>query len=565
MVQTQNSVLDSYLGSLRSSAALTVGSWREMIRGPEILPNALAGLTVALVALPLNLALAIACGLPASAGLLTGAVAGLIGGLFGGARLQVTGPEVALAPATLLIIHEHGLEGLFAATILAGLFQVLFGLLRLGPLVRLIPLPVIGGFMAAVCLLVFDTQVPVLLGTQEGPSVRAMLVSGNPFTVDVPTLLTGLAVIGGIIVAPRFLRSLPGPLLGLGVGVALSLLLPGLKMLDPVVAELPTPGLPAWKLLTDPKLVTEGFALAVLASIDSLLCAASIDAKTGSRTRNDQELMAQGLCNLACGMIGGMPVAAAVVRSAAAVDSGATTRLAPIVQSFCLGLALFAFGGWLEFIPLVALAGVLLVVGYRLIDVRLFRALWGSSRSEAAIFLLTIVAIVSTDFVLGVGIGVFLSLVHFASRQYRELELEMRALEPHQGEALHLVHLKGPLFFAAQSQIERLSESISDKRAVIFDTSRVTTMDASGETALARGLAALLDRGVRVGLTGTFSDRVFERLSQLAVNRTGLFRGRSVKEAVICFAAFERQVTTTQERDARQAALARRGLQEKVA
>jgi sulfate permease, SulP family len=488
---------------LRSAVRETTREWAAMFARGTVGPNLAAGLTVTLVALPLNLALAIAAGLPPSAGLVSAAVAGVIGALLGGSRFQITGPEVALAPITLEIVSRHGLSGLAAATIMAGVFQVAFGALRLGSLVHAMPHPVVGGFLAAVGLLVFETQLPRLLGMRD--TVRSITEVGwsDLTAISLPTLAVGLLVIATMVGLPRLSRRLPAPLVALLLSVT-AIVAFGLRLptVEPVAMGLPRPALPNFADLDLLALVPEALVLALLASIDSLLCAVSVDAVSGGeRTRTDQELFAQGVANLASGCFGGMPVAAAVVRSVAAYEAGASSRLASLAQSLLM-FALLWVAPLLVYVPLVALASILLVVGFRLVQWRALRSMWSMAREELLIFVATATCILVTDFVLGVTAGVITALGLFA-RQQRSL-LRARAIDAKPldtelpADELRTLRLEGPLFFGAQRSIEDAVSALHKARHVVVDLSAVSTVDMSGALTLARALDKLAAGGVRV-------------------------------------------------------------------
>jgi SulP family sulfate permease len=487
------------LEHLRDAAAFTWGSWRQMFDPGTVGRNLAAGLTIALVALPLNLALALACGLPPAVGLVTGAVAGAVGALFGGSRLQVTGPEVALAPMTMLIVLDEGVAGLLVATFLCGLFQIAFGVLQLGEVVRRVPRPVVGGFMTAIGLLVFDSQLPRLLGLPKDiTSVRDALDTDVLQQVALEVPVVGGLVVATVLIAPRLLPRVPGPLLGLAAATLVALALPAVPTVEPFATGFPAPRLPDLAALHLSHLIPEALALAVLASIDSLLCAASVDARTGGpRTRNDHELVAQGLANIASACVGGMPVAAAVVRSMAAVEARASTRLAPLFQSVCLALALLMFGQAVTHVPLVALAAILLVVGYRLLDVQLIRRLWGLDRWEAAILLGTSLAILCTDFVSGVALGCALALARFASSMAGSLAIQR--LEGPGG--VEAVRLQGPLFFANQTLLDTLASQGQSPRRLLVDLSGLTAVDSSGAVALRITLESLASEARPIWVT----------------------------------------------------------------
>lgn len=530
MNETTKSAAIQRLAPLGAAARLTVTSWGEMFEGRSIGKNISAGITVALVALPLNLALAIACGLPPSVGLITGAVAGVLGALLGGSKLQITGPEVALAPITLEIVSRHGFEGLIAATFLAGLIQIAFGVLRVGRFVHAIPLPVIGGFLAAVGLLVFDSQLPRLLGLPAEVSLLSQAGSVGIFgQIDPLILLIGTAVCTVVVFLPRLAPQAPAPLVALGVAV---LAVTMLGVSAPTVASVEVaslrPRIPTifGANLDLAALLPEALALALLASIDSLLCALAIDSRVGGeKVRSNQELIAQGVANMGSACFGGMPVAAAVVRSVAAVEAGATTRLASIVQSMVLLLILIVLAPFVSFVPLLALAGILLVIGYRLINWRQLVQMWRIAPFEAVVFLVTAAGILLTDFVGGVAIGVVASLVHFAHQQRAAL---LSARDAHGDDAAHeaaaaapvahgevavaatsevgggvqVIKLWGPLFFGSQDRIEALLHQSVGHGGVLIDMAAVSSVDVSGAMTLASMLKRLTDRGTRVWVTG---------------------------------------------------------------
>lgn len=528
----------------RDSARLTAGSLGAMLDRRSVWPNVAAGITVSLVALPLNLALALACGLPPSVGLVSGAVGGVIGALFGASRLQITGPEVALAPITLAIVARHGFEGLLAVTFMAGMMQIALGVLRVGRLVNAIPIPVIGGFLAAVGLLVFDSQLPHVLGLAG--DARLLSDIRDPAVLRgmglAPIALAAL-VIAMLIVLPRVNRHIPPHLVAVVASVAAVLWL-GLDVptIEPIAAAFPAPALPSFSGLDLLALVPEAIALALLASIDSLLCAIAVDTRTrGERTRSDQELVAQGLANLGCACFGGMPVAAAVVRSVAALEAGATTRLASLVQAALLAIVLVVLAPLVSYVPLVALAAILLVIGYRLINVRQLAELWQVSRFEAVVFLITAFSIVTTDFVTGVVMGTIAALAYFARQQRlamcprdlrvsadsataygRPAEIADTGLFP-SGPIRRVLRFEGPLFFGSQDKVESAIAELDAEDELMLDLSHVSTVDVSGAIALAASLERLSQSGVQVHVLTRGAHRaldwVLERCTDTGITR----------------------------------------------
>jgi sulfate permease, SulP family len=523
----------------RALARQTVRSWKAMFRGETLGADLSAALTVAMVGLPLNLALAVACGLPPHAGLLSAAAGGAVAALFGSGRLHITGPEVALAPMTLVIASQHGLGGLVIATVLAGLMQIAFGVMRLGGIVRAVPRPVVGGFLAAVGILVFDGQLPRLLGLEGVARLSQIrdlaLLDVHPGALAVGALVIALFV--GLGYAPRWV---PAPLVALGAGVIVTAVMDlPVQRIEPIEGSSLLPAMPDVSLVSVLHLLPSALSLALLSSLDSLLCAVSIDARTGERHQSDQELVAQGLANLASGMIGGMPVAAAVVRSVVAVESRAETRLASLAQSVLMLGVVLALGAHLDHIPLAALAGVLLVVGAKLVQVSELRALWRLSRAEAAVFVATALAILTLDFVEGVVAGVALSLAVLA-RQMRD---GLRGRIDEVGR-LHVLELSGALFSASHDRLRPLIEAaVGDARELLIDVRDVPVLDASGVAALRGALAKLGARGISVRIAGVPAGRIAPLAAALGDTAAGVHGTRD--EALRAFAPDGREPAKT--------------------
>lgn len=481
------------------AAKATARAWKNAF-GNRLLANVGAGLSTALVALPLNVALALVCGLPASVGLWTGAVAGVIGALFGGTRLQVTGPEVALAPMTLIIVREHGVDGMLWCTFLAGLMQIGFGFARLGKWIQLVPKPVVLGFMAAVGVMVLDSQLPRWLGLpEEIGAVRELRDFSFVGSVSLGAFALGAVVIALLLAIPKIHPRIPAPLLALGVAIGLAA---GFDIAAPRVPDidgiLTTIGLANLDVAEIASLLPVAFGLALLASLDSLLSAVSIDARIGDRHRSDQELVAQGLANLACGLLGGMPVAGAIVRSAAAADAGGTHRVAPMAQSIALGVLLVVFGHHVHVIPVAALAAVLLVVGARLLQPKANLALFRRSRGDALVVAVTVVAVVTIDFVPGVLCGIAAALVRMAAVH---ASVSVRRVPVEAKSSVAALRLEGPLHFAnvgpAMAAIEATTAEL-----VLVDVASVSAIDESAMEALLRTVNHLQADARRIQLTG---------------------------------------------------------------
>ncbi|MDQ3031761.1 MAG: SulP family inorganic anion transporter [Myxococcota bacterium] len=505
--------------SWADAARDTVGSWREMFVPATVPTNIAAGVAVAMVAIPLNLALAVACGLPPASGLVTGAVAGLIGALFGGSRLNITGPEVALAPLTALIVATHGIQGMIVATVIAGLIQIGLGLFRVGGIVRAIPRPVVGGFLAAVGLLVFNSQLPHLIGLHDGRTIGQH--SGDPaalLAMDVVALAIGAGVIVALVAIPKLVPRVPAPLVGLAVAVGITAWLGlGIERVEPIAAGALSFALPDLGAVDLGALLPSALALAALASVDSLLCAVSIDARIGgARHRPDQELVAQGVANIASALFGGMPVASAVVRSVAAIEACGSTRLCGAVQSVVLFGVVLVLGPHLDLVPIAALSGVLLVVGARLIDVRELRILSTVRRFDAFLFVATAIAIVWTGFVEGIVIGTGIALVALARANGAALRARAHTLGD-----LRIARLEGPLVFSSQARVaEVLASACGSAPTLRIDLSGVCDWDASGLAGLRSYVARLAAEGRRVQVATGGALPTFAVSRELGANAT---------------------------------------------
>lgn len=498
--------LEYWIGAARA----TRDGWKDALAPRELPTNLAAGVSTALVAIPLNVALAIACDLPASVGLWTGAVAGIVGAVLGGTKLQVTGPEVALAPMTLGIVTAHGVEGLLFCTIVAGAIQIVLGVARLGRFVQAVPGPVVLGFMVAVGLMVIDAQLPRMLGLPD--SVRSMTGGG---AIGLAGASLAALAVGGVVAVvtgglPKIARRVPAPLVALLAAIGIVALF-GLDVprVPEVSALVPALGAPALALEDAIALLPSAVALAMLASLDSLLSAVSIDARLGTRHRSDQELAAQGVANVISGLVGGMPVAGAIVRSSAAIDAGGTNRVAPMAQSVVLGVVLLALGGLIDLLPITALAAILVVVGLKLVQPSSLLALYRRSKPDAAIAAVTTTAILALDFVLGVAIGVGAALVRMAVSHARP---RVRSDGGEHDEEAVVLRVEGPLHFASVDAVDAALAGVNG-RDVVLDLGGVPAIDVTAADALRRLLEERSRHGAEVRIRGAIAP-VAEELSR---------------------------------------------------
>ncbi|MGE3818131.1 MAG: SulP family inorganic anion transporter [Isosphaeraceae bacterium] len=524
------SVLD-----LRTQWNYLLGEWRTMVRPSTLLSDVASGAAVALVALPLSLAIATASGVKPEVGLVTAVVGGVVVALFGGCRLQVSGPAAAMTFLVYEIMTKYGSSGLIVATMMAGLLQILSGFFRLGRFMQFMPRPVIAGFLSGIGLTILFTQLPVILRLEirhdeEGGALSILWQTLRQLAVAEPTsLAVGLTAAGSMFLFPRISRRLPTPLIAVVAATLLPILMNWREvvLLGPLPSGFPTPELPRIPFYEWNELVMSALAIFVLASIESLLSASVVDSMAKeTRVDNDQELVGQGLGNLASALFGGIPVTGVIARSATNIQSGARSRLSSIIHAGFLLAMMFVFAPWVAQIPRAALAGVLMAVALRMVEVHLLRVLWRGNRAEAAVFLGTTGAILATDLIVGVPVGMvaaFFYVVYETSQlQVRPVPLNGSDDRPDGEAGVHcpsvlVLEIEGPLFFGSGFHLRNVVERVIHRQScLVVDLSAVPFLDLTGAELLDEAVLSLQARGVAVVLARP-SASVSRRLGHLAV------------------------------------------------
>lgn len=471
-----------------------------------------AGLTVGIVALPLALAFGVSSGAGAESGLVTAIIAGIVAAIFGGSNVQVSGPTGAMVVVLAPIMASQGTGALALICLLSGIIVLVSGALRLGRTISYIPWPVIEGFTLGIAIIIFLQQVPTATGTAPGESTNAAIAAvQSVMTVEWPKLGWSLALVAIVVatmlislkVAPKF----PGSLVAIVVTGFLAALL-GLPV--DVIGELPT-GLPAPTLpILHPQevvgLIGPAFAVAALAAIESLLAArvAASISDTGPYDA-DRELVGQGLASIAAGFFGGMPATGAIARTAVSIRAGARTRVAAIVHGLLLLAVVLVGAAVVSRIPLAALAGVLMVTSVRMVAPSTVRAVMGSTRSDAIVFIVTAIITVSVDLIYAVLIGVvaagFFALRQLAKASGVHREELPGAAQPGD-ERIAMFRIEGALFFgAAERMMERVSE-LRDIEVVIIRMSQLQILDATGAQVVTDMITSLERRGITVLVKG---------------------------------------------------------------
>lgn len=387
----------------------------------------LASIVVFLVALPLCMGVAIASGAPPALGLITGIVGGLVVGNIAGSPLQVSGPAAGMAVLVFQLVNEHGLLMLGVVGLIAGALQLVAGALKMGQWFRAISPSVIHGMLAGIGVLIFVSQLHVMLddtprasGLENIAAIPSAFVKIFPMDGSVHHLaaMAGVITILAIVLWNRFkpkkLALLPGPLLGVIIGtiVAITFALPITLVELPatLAGGLNIPTGEALAGFTNPDILTLGLVFAFVASAETLLCATAIDKMhIGARTDYDKELRAQGIGNMICGGLGALPMTGVIVRSAANVEAGATTRISAVLHGAWLLLAVAAFPFILNEIPTSVLAAILVYTGYKLVNVAQIRKIAEFGKQELVIYFATLIGVVTIDLLTGVILGFVLA------------------------------------------------------------------------------------------------------------------------------------------------------------
>ncbi|MBN8869135.1 MAG: SulP family inorganic anion transporter [Solirubrobacterales bacterium] len=508
-------MLDAFTTRLR--ALLPPSSdWDAVKRSPR--RDLLAGLTVAVVALPLALAFGATSGLGAEAGIATAVVAGAVAAIFGGSNLQVSGPTGAMTVVLVPVVHQFGATGVLFVGFLAGLALLALSAAGVGRYVRFLPAPVVEGFTAGIAVVIALQQVPSALGVEASDQERVWAVAFEAvkeFLAD-PALappLVAIAVCALMLVGARwrtvFPFSLVGVILATVVSVAFGM---DLAPIGDLPAGLPAPSLGFLDAGAVTTLLPAVVAVTALAALESLLSATVADGMSvGEQHDPDRELFGQGLANLAAPVFGGIPATAAIARTAVNVRAGAGSKLAAFTHAAVLLVIVLVAAPLVSEIPLAALAGVLLATTIRMVEVSSLKAMARATRGDATVLILTFAITVVFDLVaavvVGLGVAIVIALRSVAkSASLEEVPLDHADHSREERELFgqHIVayRLDGPLFFAAAHQFLLELTEVADVRVVILRMARVSTMDVTGAQVLGDAIDRLEKRGIVVLVSG---------------------------------------------------------------
>lgn len=519
--------------------------------------DAMAGLTVAIVALPLSMAIAIASGATPERGLFTAIVGGFLISALGGSRFQVGGPAGAFIVLVASAVDRHGIDGVVLATMMAGVLLAAAGLLRLGTFIKFIPYPVTVGFTAGIAVIIFASQLKDLLGLKlDGKEPAAFVAKIETLarsldTISPAAVALSLLTIGLIVGIKKVRPHWPGMLIAVAVAAvatfafALPVETIGSRF-GGIPSLLPSPLLPTFSLEKVQAVLPDAVAFALLGAIESLLSAVVADGMTGRRHRSNCELLAQGAANIGASLFGGLPATGTIARTATNVRAGARGPVAGMMHSAFVLLFMLLAAPLFAYVPLAALAGVLAVVAWNMAEKYEFMALLRSSRGDAVVLLATFLLTVLRDLTEGIVVGFALGAVLFIRRMAGATGIEAMADRPDAvdprapydpklatDEEVVVYRLSGAFFFGTASILNGVLDRIADQhKALVVDFSAVPFVDSTAANAIAAIARKAGRHKVRVFVTGA-APAVRHALLAAGARRPQVRFRRHIEDAVV--------------------------------
>lgn len=493
----------------------------------------MAGIIVGIVALPLAIAFGIASGVTPEKGIITAIVAGFIVSAFGGSRVQIGGPTGAFIIIIYGIIQQYGFQGLTIATLMAGFFLILFGLLRLGTIIKYIPYPIIVGFTSGIAVTIFTTQIKDLFGLQLAsvPSdfvEKWIVYAQNADSADLWSSIVGIMSVIIIAITPRFSKKIPGSLIAIILMTVFALILKnycGVTSIETIGdrftinAQLPEAQLPGLNWETIKSLVSPALTIAILGAIESLLSATVADGVIGDHHDSNTELIGQGLANLATPLFGGIPATGAIARTMTNINNGGKTPIAGIIHAIVLVLIFLFLMPLAKYIPMACLAGVLVVVSYGMCGWRSFIALMKNPKSDVTVLLITFFLTIIFDLTIAIEVGLIIACLLFMKRmsETTDVKVIMDEIDPNDESDIklenneHLIipngvevyEINGPYFFGAGNRFEEIMASFGDRPKVrIIRMRKVPFVDSTGIHNLTNLCIMSQKEGIQIVLSG---------------------------------------------------------------
>lgn len=498
--------------------------------------DAVAGVIVGIVALPLAIAFAIASGVSPEKGIFTAIIAGLIISALGGSRVQIGGPTGAFIVIVYGIVQQFGVSGLVIATFIAGILLIIMGLAKLGNTIKYIPYPLIIGFTTGIAVIIFSSEVKDFLGLKMG-SVPADFISKwleygrHLSSVNLYALFIGIFTLLVVLLWPRITHKIPGSLIAIVISTwfvwffHLPVETIGSRF-GTIPSSLPRPVIPGVSLATIQQLIRPAFTIALLGSIESLLSAVVADGMIGGNHRSNTELIAQGFANICSSIFGGIPATGAIARTATNVKNGGRTPIAGIIHAVTLLLIMLFVGRWAALIPMATLAGILIVVAWNMSELENFIAVFKGSKSDAAVLLTTFGLTVLVDLTVAIEIGMILAAflfmrkmmqsssvqqAFFSADQLSDQELNPKVIPM----GVDVFEINGPLFFGAAYKFKDAMKVLEKPaRVLIIRMGNVPVIDATGIRVLRDVHQEIKKKGTKLILSEVNSEQVMGELKK---------------------------------------------------
>lgn len=489
----------------------------------QVAKDIIAGIIVAVIALPLSIALAISSGVSPEKGLITAIFAGFLISFLGGSKVQIGGPTAAFVTIIYSIIAEHGLDGLITAVIMAGIILVIMGLLRFGSLIRYVPKTITVGFTAGIAVTLFSGQLKDLLGLRID-NVPAEFIPkwesyfANMNTLNIYSLAIGIGCIVIIALWPKVNKVIPGSMIAL---IASTLLVQVLHLpvdtigsrFTEISSAIPIPALPSFSIATINKLFAPAITIAILGALESLLSAVVADEMIDDTHDSNMELVAQGIANITSGLFGGIPATGAIARTAANIKSGGKSPISGMVHAITLLFTMLLLMPLAKMIPMTTLSAILIVVAYNMSGWRIFKELLRAPKSDIIVLLVTFGCTVIFDLVVAIGFGMIMTMALFMKRvtdttEIRDLVYEKvfegditEMLEDAAGK-INIYQVNGPIFFGVvQDFIHKTKELNQSMEVLILDMRHTHAIDASAVDAINKLLAQCSKLNIKLYLT----------------------------------------------------------------
>ena len=484
----------------------------------QFIKDVTAGIIVAIIALPLSIALALASGVGPEAGIFTAIVAGFVISALGGSCVQIAGPTAAFATIVAGIVARDGMDALIIATIMAGIFLILMGLFHFGSLIKFIPYTITTGFTSGIAVTIVIGQLKDFFGVTYPDGVKPIETTEkmkafvqNISSVNTDALIVGIVSLAILILAPYIFKKVPGSLIAVIVGILMVQFLP-LKVstignLYTISNSLPSFHMPAIRFSTISASVSNAFTIAVLAAIESLLSCVVADGMINSKHRSDMELVAQGAGNIASALFGGIPATGAIARTAANIKNGGRTPIAGMVHSVTLIIVLVVLMPYAGMIPMLTIAAILFIVAYNMCQWRTFRDLVRTApKSDILVLIVTFILTVIFDLVVAIEIGMVLACLLFIKRMSEETHADSWVytdddtpdIDEHLQKLplqIRVYEITGPLFFGAADAIEHIV--VKDfTRCLVLRMRGVPALDSTAMNALQNLVKTCESKGI---------------------------------------------------------------------